>query len=217
MQKLHTQLTTIIDDLTENGYAICENFLPVQIIQALADKAEKRYIDGEMLVAKTGKNANAQHSAIRNDSIYWLDEGSLNSSTQSYFAKIEALKVALNQSLFMNLHDLETHLAVYPIGGVYLKHLDQFKQINNGTAQIPAQVRQLSSVLYLNDNWQEDEGGELRLHLNEAASNNASKYIDILPIAGRLVLFLSADFWHEVLPATRNRISLTGWFRTRAS
>ena len=211
MQKLHTQLTTIINDLTENGYAICEDFLPAQIIQALADKAEKRYIDGKMLVAKTGKNANAQHSAIRNDSIYWLDEDSLNSSTQTYFAKIEALKVALNQSLFMNLHDIETHLAVYPIGGVYLKHLDQFKQTDN----TPTPERQLSSVLYLNDNWQENEGGELRLHLNDVASNNASQYIDILPIAGRLVLFLSADFWHEVLPATRNRISLTGWFRTR--
>ena len=211
MQKLHTQLTTIIDDLTKNGYAICEDFLPAQIIQAMADKAEKRYIDGKMLVAKTGKNANAQHSAIRNDSIYWLDEDSLNSSTQTYFAKIEALKVALNQSLFMNLHDVETHLAVYPIGGVYLKHLDQFKQTGN----TPTPERQLSSVLYLNDNWQEDEGGELRLHLNEVANNNVSKYIDILPIAGRLVLFLSADFWHEVLPATRNRISLAGWFRTR--
>ena len=211
MQKLHTQLTTIIDDLTENGYTICENFLPVQIIQALADKAEKRYIDGEMLVAKTGKNANTQQSAIRNDSIYWLDESSLNTNTQAYFTKIVALKAALNQSLFMNLHDIETHLAVYPIGGVYLKHLDQFKQ--TGSTLTP--VRQLSSVLYLNDNWQADEGGELRLHLNDAASNNVSQYIDILPIAGRLVLFLSADFWHEVLPATRNRISLTGWFRSR--
>ena len=211
MQKLHTQLTTIIDDLTKNGYAICEDFLPAQIIQALADKAEKRYIDGEMLVAKTGKNANAQHSAIRNDSIYWLDEDSLNSSTQTYFAKIMALKAALNQSLFMNLHDIETHLAVYPIGGVYLKHLDQFKQTGNTATP----ERQLSSVLYLNDNWQADEGGELRLHLNDAPSNNVSQYIDILPIAGRLVLFLSADFWHEVLPATRNRISLTGWFRMR--
>ncbi len=211
MQKRHTQLSAIIDDLTLNGYAICEDFLPAQIIQALADKAEKRYIDGEMLVAKTGKNANAQHSAIRNDSIYWLDEGSLNSSTQTYFAKIEALKVALNQSLFMNLHDIETHLAVYPIGGVYLKHLDQFKQ--TGSTLTP--VRQLSSILYLNDDWQAHEGGELRLHLNGASSNNVSQHIDILPIAGRLVLFLSADFWHEVLPATRNRISLTGWFRSR--
>ena len=105
----------------------------------------------------------------------------------------------------MNLHDIETHLAVYPIDGVYLKHLDQLKQISD----TPTQVRQLSSVLYLNDNWQAHEGGELRLHLN------SQEYVDFLPTAGRLMLFLSAEFWHEVLPATRNRISLTGWFRTR--
>ncbi|MFT6394425.1 MAG: SM-20-related protein [Methylophilaceae bacterium] len=39
--------------------------------------------------------------------------------------------------------------------------------------------------------------------------------MDILPKSGRIVLFLSAKFWHEVLPATRERLSLTGWFRTR--
>ena len=211
MHKRHTQLSAIIDDLTENGYAICEDFLPKPIIQALADKAEKRFINGDMLDAKTGKNANVQQSAIRNDSIYWLDENSLNASTQAYFAQIAVLKTALNQQLFMNLHDIETHLAVYPIGGVYLKHLDTFKQ----TGDKPTPKRQLSSVLYLNDDWQAHEGGELRLHLNNKGNDNANNYLDILPTAGRLVLFLSADFWHEVLPATRNRISLTGWFRSR--
>lgn len=211
MQNLHTQLATIIDDLTENGYAICEDFLPALIIKALADQAQKRFIDGEMLAAKTGNAANVQQANFRNDSIYWLDENSLNTSAQAYFAQITLLKNALNQHLYMNLHDVETHLAVYPIGGVYLKHLDQFKQTNAA----PTQVRQLSSVLYLNDHWQAHEGGALRLHLNDLDSNNARQYVDILPIAGRLVLFLSADFWHEVLPATRDRISLTGWFRSR--
>ena len=211
MQNYHSQLNSIIDDLTENGYAICEDFLPAPIIQALADKAEKRYMDGEMLTAKTGKNAIVQQKTFRNDSIYWLDENSLNATTQAYFAQIATLKTALNQQLFMNLHDIETHLAVYPIGGVYLKHLDTFKQ----TGDTPTPKRQLSSVLYLNDNWQAHEGGELRLYLNDVGNDNANNYLDILPIAGRLVLFLSADFWHEVLPATRNRISLTGWFRTR--
>ena len=211
MQNSYSQLNSIINDLTENGYAICEGFLPAPVIQALADLAEKSYTDGEMLTAKTGKNVNVQQNTFRNDSIYWLDENSLNSSTQAYFAQISVLKTALNQQLFMNLHDMETHLAVYPIGGVYLKHLDTLKQMNN----VPTQVRKLSSVLYLNDNWQAHEGGELRLHLNDVGNNNANNYLDILPIAGRLVLFLSADFWHEVLPATRNRISLTGWFRSR--
>ena len=211
MQKLQSQLSNIIDDLSENGYAICEGFLPALIIQALADKAEKRFIDGEMLAAKTGKATNVQQATYRNDSIYWLDEDSLNINTQAYFTQMNALKTALNQSLFMNLYDIETHLAVYPIGGVYLKHLDQFVQKN----AVPKQARQLSSVLYLNDNWQAHEGGELRLYMNGTGTDNVNNHIDILPIASRLVLFLSADFWHEVLPATRNRISLTGWFRTR--
>ena len=210
MQNLHdanlqTQLSTIVDDLSKNGYAICERFLPAQIIKALADMAEKHFMAGEMLIAKTGKATNSQQTIFRHDSIYWLDEHSQNSFTQAYFAQIAHLKTALNQQLFMNLHDIEALLAVYPLGGVYLKHLDQLKQINDA----PTPVRQLSSVLYLNDNWQTHECGELRLHLN------SQEYIDILPTAGRLVLFLSAEFWHEVLPATRNRISLTGWFRSR--
>ena len=32
---------------------------------------------------------------------------------------------------------------------------------------------------------------------------------------GSLLVFLSADMPHEVLPATRDRLSLTGWFRRR--
>ena len=32
---------------------------------------------------------------------------------------------------------------------------------------------------------------------------------------GRLVAFLSDRFEHEVLPATRERMSFTGWFRRR--
>ena len=211
MQKSHIQLAAIINDLSKNGYAICEDFLPTAIIGALACKAEEYLINGEMQAAKTGRNTSAQLVTLRNDSIFWLDENSLNTSIQGYFTQMNALKTALNQSLFMNLYDIEAHLALYPIGGVYLKHLDQFKQTNF----TPKQVRQLSSVLYLNDNWQTHEGGELRLYLNDPSINNANNYIDILPNAGRLVLFLSADFWHEVLPATRNRVSLTGWFRTR--
>jgi SM-20-related protein len=39
--------------------------------------------------------------------------------------------------------------------------------------------------------------------------------MDVLPQGGRLLTFLSERFEHEVLPAHRERISLTGWFRRR--
>jgi SM-20-related protein len=39
---------------------------------------------------------------------------------------------------------------------------------------------------------------------------------DIAPLMNRFALFLSADMPHEVLPASRERLSLTGWFKRRA-
>ena len=54
----------------------------------------------------------------------------------------------------------------------------------------------------------------LRLYLDDADS---AHFIDIAPVAGTLVTFLSSRFWHEVLPARRVRMSLTGWYKTRTN
>jgi SM-20-related protein len=37
----------------------------------------------------------------------------------------------------------------------------------------------------------------------------------IKPRMGTMVCFMAEDFWHEVLPATKQRASITGWFRQR--
>jgi SM-20-related protein len=69
--------------------------------------------------------------------------------------------------------------------------------------------RTVSVVIYLNADWLPEQGGALRLHPDGKCTE------DILPLGSRLVLFLSADMLHEVLPATRNRLSLAGWFKRR--
>lgn len=51
----------------------------------------------------------------------------------------------------------------------------------------------------------------MRLYLSDGREH------DVLPQAGTLALFLSGDMPHEVLPATRERRSLTGWFRRRGT
>lgn len=191
--------------LGTQGYVICDDFLPASIISALRNETQQRYDNHGMSAAKTGLINKMQQSEIRGDYITWLDEHDENSAIQAYFRQMHALKDALNQQLFMNIQSLETHLALYPIGGMYQKHLDQFSHGNN------AKSRQLSSILYLNKDWQADDGGELRLYLD------GNDYLDILPTAGKLVLFLSAKFWHEVRPAKRERASLTAWFRSRDS
>lgn len=214
-----TNFNALINTLIIQGYVIFDDFLATNIIVALRDEVDKRHANNEMVAAKTGLSqskllSQSEPSKIRGDSISWLDEDSANINIQAYFAEMQMLKAQLNQQLFMNLHSLETHLAIYPIGSVYQKHLDQFSQSTNGNQSDglnnESKARQLSSILYLNANWQVGDGGELRLHLN------ALEHLDILPTAGKLVLFLSEKFWHEVRPAKRERASLTGWFRTRS-
>ncbi len=70
-------------------------------------------------------------------------------------------------------------------------------------------MRAISVALYLNENWGEAEGGCLRIYTGGGASQ------DVSPRGGRLVAFLSDRFEHEVLPATRDRLSFTGWYRRR--
>ncbi len=199
---------SLIDALSMQGYVICDDFLPADIIADLRDESHKRYINHEMRAAKMGLINKTQQSNIRGDHIFWLDENAENTSIQAYFTHMHALKEALNQQLFMNLQSFETHFALYPIGGIYQKHLDQFS--HGSDANNHTKARQLSSIFYLNDDWKAVDGGELRLYLNE------NEHLNILPTAGKLVLFLSARFLHEVLPAKRERASLTGWFRSRS-
>lgn len=204
----------IIDTLAAQGYAIVDDFLSMQHVDALSVEIMSRMQQQGMRPAGIGQYAE-RDASVRGDYTAWLDEASDVTAVQAYFAKMTGLKQAINQQLFMNLHSLETHLAFYPTGSFYQKHLDQFSQARAR----PAQSRQLSCVLYLNKHWEAQDGGELRLYLDESNEPNSpnfdSRFIDVLPTAGRLVLFLSGAYWHEVRPAKRERMSLTGWFRTR--
>jgi SM-20-related protein len=69
----------------------------------------------------------------------------------------------------------------------------------------------VSAVVYLNDAWLPEHGGQLRMYLDESVEH------DVVPAGGCLVVFLSGEVPHEVLPATRDRLSLTGWFRRRGN
>ncbi len=194
-----------LEELAQLGYTVIDDFLPPASIDALRQQAIGLREAGIMHHASIGKDAaNKIISEVRGDSIYWLDEGGSSEEQADYLATMQSLQENLNRQFFLGLFEFECHFAVYDPGAIYQKHLDQFKG---------QQERQITAVLYLNDNWQQDDGGELRLYLDE--SENAA-FIDIAPLGGRLALFLSGRFYHEVLPAQRTRISLTGWFRTRS-
>ena len=113
-----------------------------------------------------------------------------------------ALREAMNRGLFLGLEDFESHFALYPPGAFYLKHVDRFRDDDR---------RMVSAVVYLNDAWLPEHGGQLRMYLGEGVEH------DVVPTGGCLVVFLSGEVPHEVLPAIRDRLSLTGWFRRRGN
>ena len=143
-----------------------------------------------------------QNTRVRNDRIRWINADS--SATEAWLRWSDALMAYLNRRLYLGLFSFESHFAHYGAGDYYQKHLDAFKGQAN---------RVLSLVTYLNKAWQAQDGGELLLYPEQGAQPLQR----VLPKAGTLVVFLSEEFPHEVLPAERDRYSIAGWFRVNAS
>jgi SM-20-related protein len=190
------KLNLLADGLVENGFAITDNFLTPVEVQSILDLDDFKNGMLQFKKAGVGKSQEKQiNEAIRGDYIQWIDKATAQPPVQAYLTKLTALISFVNQSLFLSLKDYEVHMTLYPAGTYYKRHLDQFKKDDH---------RKLSVIFYLNENWNEEEGGQLRIYQQQ-------KQIDILPLAGRLVCFRSDQLEHEVLPATRPRLSLTGW------
>ncbi|MDB5773961.1 MAG: hypothetical protein JWP38_94 [Herbaspirillum sp.] len=189
----------IADNLLAHGWSQQNIFLPEELTRELAAQCSVLATAGALKLAGTGRGATQARSKIRGDRILWLEAGQ-SAACDRYLHIMEALRVALNRSLFLGLEEYESHFAFYLPGASYLKHLDRFRDDD---------CRTVSVVIYLNQDWLPEQGGALRLHPHGKCTE------DITPLGSRLVLFLSADMLHEVLPATRNRLSLAGWFSRR--
>lgn len=193
---MNSVFDTIADELAERSYAIADQFLSQTEASAIA--ALDVFQKGIEQFKKAGIGQQRQHQineAIRGDYIQWVDKNSASPGLTTYLNRVESLMQHLNQTLFLSLKDYEIHMTVYPVGSYYKRHLDQFKKDDH---------RKLSIICYLNEGWKEEHGGQLRIYLPDG-------HLDVLPTAGRLVCFRSDLLEHEVLPATRERLSLTGW------
>ncbi|WP_278958880.1 2OG-Fe(II) oxygenase [Aquipseudomonas alcaligenes] len=199
-QPLQRHLPQIIDDLAARGWSRLDNVLPASLTHELAEECRKRARAGALNPAGVGRGQGlAVREGIRGDSIQWLEHGQ-SAPSDGYLQAMDELRSALNQAFYLGLEDFECHFACYPPGAFYQKHLDRFRDDDRRT---------VTAVYYLNEAWQTEHGGALRLYLADDTE------LDVLPSAGTLVLFISAELPHEVLPATRERLSLTGWFRRR--
>ncbi|MBV6289934.1 2OG-Fe(II) oxygenase [Pseudomonas aegrilactucae] len=198
----HPSLSCIVDDLATHGWSQQTFFLPESLTRALAAECRKRAAEGELAPAGVGRGPAQQvREGIRGDHIQWLEPGDADACDR-YLELMDSLREAINRGLFLGLEDFECHFALYPPGAFYRKHLDRFRDDDRRT---------VSTVLYLNQDWLPEHGGQLRMSLKDDVQR------DVQPTGGCLVVFLSGEVPHEVLAANRERLSLTGWFRRRGN
>lgn len=195
-------LTRICDGLADSGWLILDGAVPAPV---LADLRQRLHELPETAFHTAGVGRQQGHGLqldYRNDRIHWLE--AVHPAEQAWLAWTDALRQHINSALFMGLQSYEAHFAHYAPGQRYGRHVDAFRGQAN---------RVLSTVLYLNVAWDEADGGQLVIYPNHDLPQSS---VDVSPQPGRLVIFLSEDMPHEVLPAKRDRYSIAGWFRVRS-
>jgi len=185
-----------MDTLSQRDFVVIDDFLTPNVLSNLKKYFREKEIQDKLDKAAVGAAGDSKIiNEIRGDYTYWLDKAR-DQKELEIFETLDEVKMMINRFCFLSLSDYEFHLALYPKGSFYKKHLDQFKGRNN---------RMISMIIYLNENWQHGDGGELKIY----PEGNEEKIIQ--PIENRCILFRSDVLYHEVLPTNKPRKSVTGW------
>lgn len=185
---------TWIDELSLNDFVVVDEFLEKNRLNTIQSFFQSHLED----FTKAGIGAlgdNVIRRDIRGDYTFWLDR-ERDTTLNDIWSLVDESIYIFNRYCFLGISGYEFHLAYYPTGGHYNKHLDQFNNRNNRT---------ISMVIYLNKGWQKGDGGELEIFLKDDTS------IIVEPIEARCVMFKSAEVPHAVLASNKPRFSLTGW------
>ncbi|UPS92661.1 2OG-Fe(II) oxygenase [Bizionia sp. M204] len=199
------QYERIIDDILTKKYSLVENFFTnLEVLELRKSLLEKHEADVFKKAAIGNRVNEVIEKSIRGDVILWIDENRADPLEVAFFNKINNLIDYLNKTCFLGILHKEFHYALYPEGTFYKRHLDTFQNDDR---------RKLSFVCYLNeDGWLPENGGELVLYVNE---NGEETEKVIYPFPGRVVIFESQLLEHEVKPVKTERLSITGWLKTR--
>ena len=196
---MNNQFDLLIDSYLANKIGITPFFLTPELSAGLQQNIVQLQKDNQMTAAGIGneqvKDANQK---MRADKIFWMDKDHDNLFEKEFLQLIENFIDHLNRTCYAGINAYEFHYAVYEKGSFYKRHKDQFKNNSN---------RKYSLITYLNENWLEADGGQLRVYEKNTTQN-------ILPHSQTAVLFKSDETEHEVTIANRRRMSITGWLKT---
>ena len=198
IKNMDNKFDLLIDTYLDNNIGIDTSFLSEKLCKGLQQNILQLQKDNLMVAASIGNEAiKDTHQKMRGDKIYWLDKSHDNIYEQEFLQLIENFIAHLNSTCYTGINGYEFHYAVYEEGSFYKRHKDQFKNDSN---------RKYSLINYLNNNWLEEDGGQLILYQNETAQK-------IQPQSQTAVFFKSDEMEHEVTKANRSRMSITGWLK----
>lgn len=202
---MSANLTHMIDKILEHieahGYAVTDNALSSDDLAVMNDFINRE--KNTFTPAKVGQGAQrVRNESVRGDYTLWLDPKAPSNFLQSPTLLLGQLIAALNQRFYFGIKEFEYHFAYYPAGYFYQKHLDTFEKDSSRT---------ISFIFYLNEEWTAEDGGELVMY----QENGKDILETVVPVPGRLVIFLSREFPHEVKACRKERRSLTGWMHNK--
>ena len=196
---MELQFEQLISGFLEKRVGISNEFLNEELASQLRKNLKTLYENEALQLAGIGNDhLYSQNKDIRRDKIFWLEKKSENPFEQEFFRLIDDFVHYLNRTCFTSIKSYEFHYALYEKGAFYKKHIDQFKSDDR---------RVFSVIMYLNDTWTENDGGELKLYLDAG--------IEIIsPTNQKCVFFKSNELAHEVSQSNVPRMSVTGWLKT---
>ena len=195
---MNSPFNLLIDTYLINHVGIDEGFLNEALSNGLQQNILQLQRDGLMMAAGIG-NAEVKDNKqkMRGDKIYWMDKSHDNVYEQEFLRLIDNFVDYLNSTCYTGINGYEFHYAVYEEGSFYRRHKDQFKNDSK---------RKYSLITYLNNDWKDNDGGQLVVYQNDTAQK-------IQPHSQTAVFFKSDEIEHEVTNANRSRMSITGWLK----
>lgn len=185
----HALIDAKLDDFIATGTMMLDDVFAMDDLTALQN--ESGFIEYRQAHLTHGE----RESAIRGDSIRWIDESCPVGS--AYLGAIDELGRYFNATLYTGIRSSEAHYACYPSGFGYKWHSDNPKGRDE---------RVISAVFYLNDNWTAGNGGAITV------VDKTGETIQLLPQLNRLVVF-DSNLLHQVEITNRTRFSIATWLR----
>ncbi|CAJ1345420.1 unnamed protein product [Effrenium voratum] len=192
----------VLVKLQQDGFVIVDNALPDTLCAMLRGEMDALLEKGQMWQSQSySQDEGAAHHDIFETSLDFRqvrDTAPTFDRMETDQGLLQALRrIPALSELSMQHVRLQINLGN---GGCYTMHTDSGVLAEEDSTQ----VLLATALFYLNDGWEEDHGGELRLYPFPLPPKR------IAPRNGRLVLF-HPRMVHEVLPNFRKRYCFTLW------